>query len=112
MVLKTVLGGTDVIVQNLARGAAIRMGLPYEAFRDEHPGLMVCGISSYGQDGLYENKKAYDLLIQSEAGVLSVTGTPSQPAKVGILIVDISAGMYAYGNIPAPVLQRQKTGHG
>lgn len=111
-VLKTLLGRTDVFVQNLAPGAAARMGLSYEALQDEHPGLIVCDISGYGQDGPYKNKKAYDLLIQSEAGMLSVTGTPDQPAKVGISIADVSAGMYAYSNILAALLQRQKTGRG
>ena len=110
--LKTLLGRTDVFVQNLAPGAAARMELSHETLQDKHPGLIVCDISGYGQDGPYKSKKAYDLLIQSEAGMLSVTGGPDQPAKVGISIADISAGMYAYSNILAALLQRQKTGRG
>jgi crotonobetainyl-CoA:carnitine CoA-transferase CaiB-like acyl-CoA transferase len=101
-----------VLVQNLAPGAAERMGLGYEALRQEHPRLVVCDISGYGNDGPYRDKKAYDLLIQSEAGFLSVTGTPEQPSKAGISIADIAAGMYAYTGVLAALLQRQKTGTG
>ncbi|KAF1816897.1 CoA-transferase family III [Eremomyces bilateralis CBS 781.70] len=110
--LKKLLGQADVLVQNLAPGATARMGLSYEALRAENPKLIVCDISGYGQDGPYRTKKAYDLLIQSESGMLSVTGTGSEPAKVGISIADIAAGMYAYTNILAAILQRQKTGQG
>ncbi|KAI0470319.1 CoA-transferase family III [Xylaria cf. heliscus] len=111
-VLKKLLGKTDVLVQNLAPGAVARMGLSYDALRALHPGLIVCNISGYGQEGPYSRKKAYDLLIQSEAGMLSVTGTGSEPAKVGISIADIAAGMYAYSNILTALLDRQKTGQG
>ncbi|KAI1747976.1 CoA-transferase family III [Xylaria castorea] len=110
--LRKLLGKTDVFVQNLAPGAAARMGLSHDALRDLHPSLIVCNISGYGQDGPYRLKKAYDLLIQSEAGMLSVTGTGSEPAKVGISIADIAAGMYAYSNILTALLERQKTGKG
>ncbi|MFC5356812.1 CaiB/BaiF CoA transferase family protein [Azospirillum himalayense] len=102
----------DVVVQNLAPGAAARLGLSYEALSAEKPGIIVCDISGYGGDGPYRDKKAYDLLIQGESGFLSVTGTPETPAKAGPSIADISAGMYAYSNILAALLQRQQTGRG
>ncbi|QCO03375.1 CaiB/BaiF CoA transferase family protein [Azospirillum argentinense] len=102
----------DVVVQNLAPGAAARLGLSYEALSAEKPGIIVCDISGYGDDGPYRDKKAYDLLIQGESGFLSVTGTPETPAKAGPSIADISAGMYAYSNILAALLQRQQTGQG
>jgi itaconate CoA-transferase len=111
-VLMKVLERTDVLVQNLAPGAADRLGLSFDKLHSKHPSLIVCDISGYGQDGPYRDKKAYDLLIQSEAGVLSVTGTEEAPAKVGVSIADIAAGMYAYSNIVAAVLQRSKTGVG
>ena len=90
-----------MLVQNLAPGAAARLGLSYEALRAAHPRLIVCDISGYGADGPYRDKKAYDLLIQSESGFLSITGTPDAPAKAGCSIADIAAGMYAYTNILA-----------
>ena len=102
----------DVFVQNLAPGATERLGLGYEDLRKMNERLIVCEISGYGSDGVYRNKKAYDLLVQCEAGVLSVTGTEDQPAKVGCSIADIAAGMYAYSNILAALLQRSKTGKG
>lgn len=111
-VLMKLLEKTDVLVQNLAPGAADRLGLSYEKLQEKLPSLIVCDISGYGQDGPYRDKKAYDLLIQSEAGILSTTGTPTEPAKVGISIADISAGMYAYTNILAAIMQRGKTGLG
>ena len=111
-VLKSLLGRADVLVQNLAPGASARMGLSYAALRVQHPRLIVCDISGYGEDGPYRDKKAYDLLIQSEAGLLSVTGTPEEPSKAGISIADIAAGMYAYGGILAALMQRDKTGEG
>jgi itaconate CoA-transferase len=111
-VLKALLASADVLVQNLAPGASARMGLSYEALRAQHPRLIVCDISGYGDDGPYRDKKAYDLLIQSEAGLLSVTGTPEEPSKAGISIADIAAGMYAYSGILAALLQRDKTGEG
>jgi crotonobetainyl-CoA:carnitine CoA-transferase CaiB-like acyl-CoA transferase len=111
-VLMKLLEKTDVLVQNLAPGASDRLGLSYEKLQEKLPSLIVCDISGYGQDGPYRDKKAYDLLIQSEAGMLSTTGSPSAPAKVGISIADISAGMYAYTNILAATMQRGKTGLG
>lgn len=111
-VLQDLLAGADVLVQNLAPGAAERMGLGYAQLHAQHPKLVVCDISGYGNDGPYRDKKAYDLLIQSEAGFLSVTGTPEQPSKAGISIADIAAGMYAYTGVLAALLQRQKTGEG
>jgi itaconate CoA-transferase len=111
-VLQALLADADVLVQNLAPGAAARMGLGAEALQAEHPRLIVCDISGYGGDGPYRDKKAYDLLIQSEAGFLSVTGTPEDPCKSGNSIADIAAGMYAYTGILAALLQRGKTGKG
>jgi itaconate CoA-transferase len=102
----------DVLVQNLAPGAAARMGFSYDELKDRFPRLIVCDISGYGADGPYRDKKAYDLLIQAESGLLSVTGTPDTPAKAGCSIVDISAGMYAYTNILAALIQRGNTGKG
>jgi itaconate CoA-transferase len=109
-VLKALIAQADVLVQNLAPGAAARMGLSYEALSPAHPGLVVCDISGYGDDGPYRDKKAYDLLIQSEAGFLSVTGTPEEPCKSGNSIADIAAGMYAYTNVLAALMQRDKKG--
>ncbi|KAL4920438.1 CoA-transferase family III domain-containing protein [Aspergillus aurantiobrunneus] len=111
-VLMRVVSKADVLVQNLAPGASARLGLSFEALKGKHPSLIVCDISGYGQDGPYRDKKAYDLLVQSEAGMLSVTGTGKEPAKVGISIADIASGMYAFSNIIAAVLQRSKTGRG
>ena len=111
-VLQELLADADVLVQNLAPGAAARMGLGAEALQAKHPRLIVCDISGYGDDGPYRDKKAYDLLIQSEAGFLSVTGTPGDPCKSGNSIADIAAGMYAYTGILAALLQRGRTGKG
>ena len=110
--LRSLLARADVLVQNLAPGAAARMGLSFEALHAEFPRLIVCDISGYGDDGPYRDKKAYDLLIQSEAGFLSVTGTPEAPSKAGISVADIAAGMYAYTNILSALLLRQTTGVG
>ena len=111
-ILKNLLKTADVFIQNLAPGAAARMGLTAEALQKDNPGLILCSISGYGNDGPYRDKKAYDLLIQSEAGFLSITGTPETPSKAGNSIADIAAGMYAYTNILAALLQRGKTGKG
>ncbi|MGC7404370.1 CaiB/BaiF CoA transferase family protein [Pandoraea pneumonica] len=111
-VLHRLLADADVLVQNLAPGAADRLGLSYEALAEKYPQIIVCGISGYGPDGPYRDKKAYDLLIQSESGFLSVTGSPEASAKAGCSIADIAAGMYAYTNILSALLQRQKTGRG
>jgi itaconate CoA-transferase len=111
-VLRRLLAKADVLVQNLAPGAAARLGLGFDELHEDHPQLIVCDISGYGNDGPYRDKKAYDLLIQSESGFLSVTGTPGEPSKAGCSIADISAGMVAYGQILAALLQRGKTGQG
>lgn len=109
---RLILEEADVVIQNLAPGAAARLGLSYEALVAQKPSLIVCDISGYGYDGPYRDKKAYDLLIQGEAGFLSVTGTADEMAKSGISIADIAAGMYAYSNILAALIQRGKTGRG
>jgi len=106
------LAGADVLVQNLAPGAAARLGLSYETLAPTHPRLIVCDISGYGDTGPYRDKKAYDLLIQSESGFLSITGTADEPAKAGCSIADISAGMYAYSSVLAALIARGKTGRG
>jgi itaconate CoA-transferase len=109
---RLVIEKADVVVQNLAPGAAARLGLGYDRLAAKKPGIIVCDISGYGADGPYRDKKAYDLLIQSEAGFVSVTGTPDEPSKAGPSIADIAAGMYAYTNILAALLQRGQTGKG
>ncbi len=112
ILMRLILEEADVLVQNLAPGAASRLGLSYEALSKLKPGIIVCDISGYGNDGPYRDKKAYDLLIQSEAGFVSVTGTPDTPSKAGPSIADIAAGMYAYTNILAALMHRQQTGQG
>src|SRR5678815_4928159 len=109
---RLVLEKADVVVQNLAPGAAARLGLTYEVLAARKPSIIVCDISGYGSDGPYRDKKAYGLLIQSESGFLSVTGTQDDPAKAGCSIADIAAGMYAYTNILAALIERGKTGRG
>ena len=109
---RLIIEQADVLVQNLAPGAAARLGLGYDTLSKLKPELIVCDISGYGNDGPYRDKKAYDLLIQSEAGFLSVTGTEETPSKAGPSIADIAAGMYAYSNILAALLQRNRTGRG
>ncbi|WP_321857855.1 CaiB/BaiF CoA transferase family protein [Paraburkholderia tropica] len=111
-IVHTLLVDADVFVQNLAPGATQRLGLGYDALRERYPRLIVCDISGYGGDGPYRDKKAYDLLIQSESGFLSITGTPDESAKAGCSIADIAAGMYAYSNILAALIERGKTGRG
>jgi len=111
-IVRPLLESADVLVQNLAPGAAARMGFSYDQLEETYPRLIVCDISGYGADGPYRDKKAYDLLIQSESGLLSVTGTPETPSKAGCSIVDIASGMYAYSNILAALIQRGKTGKG
>ena len=113
-VLEQLLEQADVLVQNLAPGAAARLGLSFEALHERFPRLIVCDISGYGEGGPYEQKKAYDLLIQSESGFLSVTGGPGadEMAKAGCSIADISAGMYAYSGILSALLLRGRTGEG
>ncbi len=111
-VLERLIARADVFVQNLAPGAVDRMGLGAETLRARHPGLIVCGLTGYGSTGPYAGKKAYDLLVQSEAGLLSITGTPETPSKVGLSIADIAGGMYAYSGILTALLQRHQTGQG
>ena len=111
-ILAALVARADVLVQNLAPGAAARLGLSFEALSPAYPRLIVCDISGYGADGPYRDKKAYDLLIQSESGFLSITGAPDAPAKAGCSIADIAAGMYAYTNILAALIDRERTGRG
>ncbi|WP_180115483.1 MULTISPECIES: CaiB/BaiF CoA-transferase family protein [unclassified Acinetobacter] len=115
-VVKQLLLKVDVLVQNLAPGAASRLGFSYEELAEINPRIIVCDISGYGDDlnhpGPYRDKKAYDLLIQSESGFLSITGTDEESVKAGCSIADISAGMYAYSNILAALIERGKTGKG
>ncbi|HSK99031.1 MAG TPA: CaiB/BaiF CoA-transferase family protein [Rubrobacteraceae bacterium] len=111
-VLERLLGGADVFVQNLAPGAAGRLGLGAEELRGDNPRLIHCSISGYGEGGPYTQKKAYDLLVQCEAGLVSITGTPETPSKVGISAADIAAGMYAYSGILAALFRRERAGEG
>lgn len=111
-ILGELIGRADVFIQNLAPGAAARLGLGADALLPKHPRLIVCDISGYGDSGPYSQKKAYDLLVQSEAGVLSVTGTEEAPSKVGISITDIGTGLHAYSSILAALYQRERTGSG
>jgi crotonobetainyl-CoA:carnitine CoA-transferase CaiB-like acyl-CoA transferase len=111
-VLARLLARADVFVQNLAPGAAERLGLGAAELRARHPRLVWCGISGYGPDGPYAGKRAYDLLVQCEAGLLSVTGTPEAPAKAGIPVADIASGMYALSSILAALLRREREGVG
>ena len=110
--LAALLARADVFVQNLAPGAADRLGLGAEELRARHPRLICCSVSGYGPDGPYRHKKAYDLLVQCEAGLLSVTGTPDEPAKAGISVADIAAGMYAYSGVLTALYERERTGRG
>jgi len=111
-VLAALAARADVLVQNLAPGAAERAGLGPAELRRRHPRLITCSVSGYGAGGPYQHKKAYDLLVQCEAGLLSVTGTASEPAKAGISVADIAAGMYAYSGILTALYQRERTGQG
>ena len=111
-ILSRLLQKADVFVQNLAPGAVERLGLGAAELRSRQPRLIWCGISGYGPAGPYADKKAYDLLVQCEAGLLSVTGSAAEPAKAGIPVADIAAGMYAYSSILAALLRRERTGEG
>jgi itaconate CoA-transferase len=111
-VMSRLLARADVFVQNLAPGAADRLGLDAQALRARFPRLIVCGLSGYGSTGPFADKKAYDLLVQSEAGLLSITGTQDTPSKVGISIADIAGGMYAYSGVLTALLVRSQTGQG
>lgn len=109
-VLDTLLDRADVFVQNLAPGAAARLGLGADDLRSRHPRLIVCDLSGYGSSGPYVDKKAYDLLVQCETGVLSVTGTPDEMVKTGISVADLAGGMYAYSSILSALFHRERTG--
>jgi crotonobetainyl-CoA:carnitine CoA-transferase CaiB-like acyl-CoA transferase len=111
-VVDRLLARADVFVQNLAPGAAERLGLSASALRERHPRLVACTVSGFGSSGPYAGKKAYDLLVQSEAGVVSITGTPETPCRVGISVADIAAGMYAFSGVLAALFARQTTGTG
>ena len=106
------VAGADVFVHNLAPGTVERLGFGYDELARQHPRLIWCGISGYGPDGPYRDKKAYDMLVQAESGVVSVTGTPDAPAKVGISIADSASGLYAYSSILAALINRDRTGKG
>jgi len=111
-ILRRLIERADVLVQNLAPGAAERLGLGYDSVSQVNSRLIVCDISGYGPDGPYRDKKAYDLLIQSESGFVSITGTPDEPCKAGLSIADIAAGMYAFSNILASLIARGRSGEG
>lgn len=111
-VLDALIGKADVFLQNLAPGACRRLGLDAETLRAKRPELIHVSISGYGEGGPYEQKKAYDLLVQCEAGLVSVTGTPDTPSKAGISVADIAAGMYAYTGVLTAVIQRLRSGEG
>ncbi len=102
----------DVVIQNLAPGAMNRLGFSHQELHDINDALIICNISGYGSYGSYVSKKAYDLLIQCEAGVLSITGTEDAPSKAGISVADIAAGMYAYSGILSSIIKRSQTGKG
>lgn len=111
-VLERLLAEADVFVQNLAPGAAARLGLGSEALLERFPTLVACDISGYGDGGPWEGRKAYDLLVQAEVGVVSVTGSGGCPAKVGIAVADIAAGMYAFAAVLAALFDRERSGRG
>jgi itaconate CoA-transferase len=110
--MQELVAKADVFVQNLAPGAADRLGLGAAYLRAEHPGLIHVSISGYGTGGPYTGKKAYDLLVQCEAGLVSITGSADEPAKVGISVADIAAGMYAYTGVLTALLRKGRTGEG
>ena len=111
-VLEQLLTDADVFIQNLAPGAAERLGLGADKLRERNPRLVVCSVSGYGESGPYRDKKAYDLLVQCEAGLVSVTGTPETPSKAGISAADIAAGMYSFTGILTALYNRERTGEG
>jgi itaconate CoA-transferase len=110
--MAALLARADVFVQNLAPGAAGRLGLAADVLHDRYPRLICCSVSGYGPGGPYQDRKAYDLLVQCEAGLVSVTGSPGQPAKAGISVADIAAGMYAYSGVLTALYERERTGRG
>lgn len=111
-VLRRLVARADVFIQNLGPGASARLGFGADTLRAMYPRLIVCDISGYGPAGPYRDKKAYDLLVQNEAGLVSITGTPNAPAKAGISIADIAAGMYAYTGILTALYSRERCGSG
>lgn len=111
-ILQRLLAKADVFLHNLAPGAVERMGFPAAGLKAAYPRLIVCELSGYGSSGPYRDKKAYDLLVQNEAGLVSITGMPDAPCKVGISIADIAAGMYAFSGILTAILSRSETGQG
>jgi itaconate CoA-transferase len=111
-VLKKLLARSDIFIHNLAPGAVDRLGFGATMLRCECPRLIICQVTGYGTDGPYRDRKAYDLLVQSESGVLAITGTEETPSKVGISVADIAGGMYAYSGLLTALLTRAQTGHG
>lgn len=112
VLLDELVANADVFLHNLAPGAVDRLGLDSATLRRRYPRLITCAISGYGATGPHSSKKAYDLLIQCEAGLLSVTGSPEQPAKVGFSVADVAAGMYAYSGVLTALFERERTGQG
>jgi len=112
VLLDELVANADVFLHNLAPGAVDRLGLGSETLRSRHPRLITCAISGYGPTGPHSKKKAYDLLIQCESGLLSVTGSPEEPAKVGFSVADVAAGMYAYSGVLTALYERERTGQG
>ncbi len=110
--LARLVARADIFLHNLAPGAVDRLGFGYAALAEGHPRLIWCGISGYGPDGPYRDKRAYDILVQAESGVVSLTGSAEEPAKVGVAIADISSGLYAYSSILAALYRRERTGCG
>ncbi len=110
--LEQLIAGADVVVQNLKPGALNRMGLGPEALRRRYPRLVVCSISGYGESGPYAQRKAYDLLIQAESGLASITGGPGEPARVGVSLVDVATGATAHAAILEALIGRGITGEG
>ena len=110
--LRRMLARADIFIQNLAPGAAARAGFAADDLRSEFPRLITCDISGYGQDGPYRDMKAYDLLVQAESGLASVTGTPDSPGRVGVSVCDIAAGMYAHQAILQALFARERSGRG
>lgn len=110
--LRRVLARADVFIQNLKPGAAARLGFASDALRAKRPKLITCEVSGYGEEGPYKEMKAYDLLVQAESGLASVTGTPANPARVGVSVCDIAAGLYAYGAILEALIRRRETREG
>ncbi|MBV9291057.1 MAG: CoA transferase, partial [Frankiales bacterium] len=111
-ILGRLIARADVFLHNLGPGAVDRLGFPAADLRARHPRLVVCAMSGYGSTGPYRDKRAYDLLVQSEAGLVAVTGTPQHPAKAGIPVADIASGMYAFSTTLAALLHRERTGAG